>query len=133
MIFGNPFDAFGLEGVTGQDYISVGFQLTFAVITAALISGAIADRVKFSAWMVFLPLWVTLSYFPLAHMVWGGGFRRLRRDGISGLLFDGDAARRSTTRAARSSTSTPVWPAWCSRSCSASASASARSRCGRTT
>ena len=50
------------------------FQLTFAVITAALISGAIADRVKFSAWLVFLPLWITLSYFPLAHMVWGGGF-----------------------------------------------------------
>ena len=45
------------------------FQLTFAVITAALISGAIADRVKLSAWFVFLPLWVTLSYFPLAHMV----------------------------------------------------------------
>ena len=45
------------------------FQLTFAVITAALISGAIADRVKLSAWLVFLPLWVTLSYFPLAHMV----------------------------------------------------------------
>ena len=49
------------------------FQLTFAVITAALISGAIADRVKLSAWVVFLPLWVTLSYFPLAHMVFGGG------------------------------------------------------------
>ena len=48
--------------------------MTFAVITAALISGAIADRVKFSSWLVFLPLWVTLSYFPLAHMVWGGGF-----------------------------------------------------------
>ena len=46
----------------------------FAVITAALISGAIADRVKFSAWLVFVPLWVTFSYFPLAHMVWGGGF-----------------------------------------------------------
>ena len=45
------------------------FQLTFAAITAALISGAIADRVKLSAWVVFLPFWVTLSYFPLAHMV----------------------------------------------------------------
>ena len=44
--------------------------MTFAVITAALISGAIADRVKLSAWVVFLPLWVTLSYFPIAHMVW---------------------------------------------------------------
>jgi Amt family ammonium transporter len=54
--------------------VAVCFQLTFAVITAALISGAIADRVKLSSWVVFLPLWVTLCYFPLAHMVWGGGW-----------------------------------------------------------
>ena len=74
MLFNNPFETFGLNGVGGVDYIFVGFQLTFAVITAALISGAVADRLKFSAWVVFLPLWVTLSYFPLAHMVWGGGF-----------------------------------------------------------
>jgi len=68
-----PFSQFGLEGIASSDYIFVMFQLTFAVITAALISGAIADRVKFSSWVVFLPLWVTLSYFPLAHMVFGGG------------------------------------------------------------
>ncbi|GGF39068.1 ammonium transporter [Marmoricola endophyticus] len=67
--FANPFTQFGLKGVDTGDYITVMFQLTFAVITAALISGAIADRVKLSSWMVFLPLWVTLSYFPLAHMV----------------------------------------------------------------
>jgi Amt family ammonium transporter len=67
--FANPFDLFGLKDVTTDSYIYVMFQMTFAVITAALISGAIADRVKFSAWIVFLPLWVTLSYFPLAHMV----------------------------------------------------------------
>ena len=59
----------GSTDVTTDTYIFVMFQLTFAVITAALISGAIADRVKLSAWVVFLPLWVTLSYFPLAHMV----------------------------------------------------------------
>ncbi|GGD17573.1 ammonium transporter [Nocardioides daphniae] len=74
MLFNNPFETFGLKGVSGVDYIFVGFQLTFAVITAALISGAVADRLKFSAWVLFLPLWVTFSYFPLAHMVWGGGF-----------------------------------------------------------
>ena len=73
-LFGNPFDMFALDGVGWDGYIAVVFQLTFAVITAALISGAIADRVKLSAWVVFLPLWVTLSYFPIAHMVWGGGF-----------------------------------------------------------
>jgi Amt family ammonium transporter len=72
-LFADPFELFGLKGVTPDNYIYVMFQLTFAVITAALISGAIADRVKLSAWVVFLPLWVTLSYFPLAHMVFGGG------------------------------------------------------------
>src|SRR3954464_12217793 len=72
-LFANPFTLFGLKDVTPDNYIYVMFQLTLAVITAALISGAIADRVKLSAWVVFLPLWVTLSYFPLAHMVFGGG------------------------------------------------------------
>ncbi|MFN8190433.1 MAG: ammonium transporter [Nocardioidaceae bacterium] len=77
-LIGNPFDTFGLKNIdwtsaadgTGSTFIFVAFQMTFAVITAALISGAIADRVKLSAWVVFLPLWVTLSYFPIAHMVW---------------------------------------------------------------
>src|SRR3954471_18743492 len=73
-LFSNPFTLFGLKDVDWTAYIAVCFQLTFAVITAALISGAIADRVKLSSWMVFLPLWITLSYFPLAHMVWGGGW-----------------------------------------------------------
>ena len=87
-LFGNPFDAFGLDGVDWSSYIAVGFQMTFAVITAALISGAIADRVKFSAWVVFLPIWITLSYFPLAHMVWGGGFLSgVNPDGLSARLF----------------------------------------------
>ncbi|WP_343061417.1 ammonium transporter [Nocardioides luti] len=72
-LFADPFKLFGLKDVDPSGYIFVMFQLTFAVITAALISGAIADRVKLSSWVVFLPLWVTLSYFPLAHMVFGGG------------------------------------------------------------
>ena len=74
--FANPFDMFGLEGVSpdGGGYIAVMFQATFAVITAALISGSIADRVKLSSWVVFIVVWVTLCYFPIAHMVWGGGF-----------------------------------------------------------
>ncbi|CAI9419032.1 ammonium transporter [Nocardioides sp. T2.26MG-1] len=73
-LFANPFDLFGLKDVTSDGYIAVMFQMTFAAITAALISGAIADRVKLSSWIVFLPFWVTLSYFPIGHMVWGGGF-----------------------------------------------------------
>ena len=50
------------------------FQLTFAVITPALIVGAFAERMKFSAMMVFMALWVSVVYAPVAHWVWGGGF-----------------------------------------------------------
>ncbi|MEX2044617.1 MAG: ammonium transporter, partial [Opitutus sp.] len=50
------------------------FQLTFAIITPALIVGAIAERMKFSSVLVFVGLWMFAVYFPLAHMVWGGGF-----------------------------------------------------------
>ncbi|MFI0450523.1 ammonium transporter [Actinomadura sp. 6N118] len=50
------------------------FQLTFAIITVALISGAIADRAKFGAWVAFTIAWATLVYFPVAHWVWGGGW-----------------------------------------------------------
>lgn len=51
------------------------FQLMFAIITPALISGAFAERIKFSAMLLFMVLWSTLVYFPMAHMVWGkGGF-----------------------------------------------------------
>lgn len=49
------------------------FQLMFAIITPALISGALADRVKFSAWALFIALWATVVYFPVAHWVWGDG------------------------------------------------------------
>ncbi|GAA3115446.1 ammonium transporter [Planomonospora alba] len=50
------------------------FQMTFAIITVALISGALADRVKFGAWVVFAIVWATVVYFPVAHWVWGGGW-----------------------------------------------------------
>jgi Amt family ammonium transporter len=51
------------------------FQLMFAIITPALISGAFAERIKFSAMLLFMVFWTTLVYFPMAHMVWGkGGF-----------------------------------------------------------
>ena len=48
--------------------------MTFAAITIALISGALVERMKFSSWMVFIPLWLTLVYIPIAHWVWGGGW-----------------------------------------------------------
>jgi len=57
-------------GVTIHELIYVCFQMTFAAITPALIVGAFAERMKFSAVALFIPLWVTLVYFPIAHMVW---------------------------------------------------------------
>ena len=50
------------------------FQMTFAAITVALISGAVVERMKFSAWLAFVPIWVTLVYMPIAHWMWGGGW-----------------------------------------------------------
>jgi Amt family ammonium transporter len=67
--FANPFELFWLDGVTTDNYIYVMFQATFAIITVALISGAVADRMKFSAWVIFVPIWALLCYFPMAHMV----------------------------------------------------------------
>ena len=57
-------------GVAIPELVFVVFQLTFAAITPALIVGAFAERVKFSAIVLFIPLWVTFIYFPMAHMVW---------------------------------------------------------------
>ena len=73
-LIANPFSMFGLSGVGHANYIYVLFQLTFAAITAALISGAIADRVKLSAWILFILGWITFAYFPIAHNVWAGGW-----------------------------------------------------------
>jgi Amt family ammonium transporter len=73
-LFGNPFANFGLQNLMGSpDLLKAGFSATFAIVTVALISGAIADRAKFSAWALFVPVWVTLVYCPLAYMIWGGG------------------------------------------------------------
>src|SRR5690606_31983121 len=55
------------------EYIYIAFQMTFACITPALILGAVAERLKFSAVLVFMALWVTFIYFPIAHMVWYWG------------------------------------------------------------
>ncbi|MFF4862028.1 ammonium transporter [Streptomyces sp. NPDC001231] len=60
-------------GYTIPVFVFAVFQLMFAIITPALISGALADRVKFSAWTLFLVLWATVVYFPVAHWVWGPG------------------------------------------------------------
>jgi len=71
-------DFVGLKDVfpdpTGETIVFSVFQLTFAVITPALISGAVADRLKFSAWAVFVPVWALLVYSPIAHWVFAGGW-----------------------------------------------------------
>ena len=66
----------GLHGITPSSltgtiptYVFVIFELTFAIVTVALISGAVADRMKFSAWALFVPIWLTVVYFPVAHWV----------------------------------------------------------------
>ncbi|WP_294637133.1 ammonium transporter [uncultured Aquabacterium sp.] len=58
------------KGVYIPEYLYVAFQMTFAAITPALIIGSLAERVKFSALLLFMVLWFTFSYLPLAHMVW---------------------------------------------------------------
>lgn len=88
-IFGDPASGFLLKdsmvaqdgvftatGLNGNNYpvsVDVAFQVAFAMITVGLICGAIAERVKYSTWMIFVALWVTFDYAPMAHMVWNGG------------------------------------------------------------
>lgn len=55
-------------------YVFVAYQMMFAIITPALITGAFTNRIRFSAYLIFLTLWLFLVYFPLVHMVWGGGY-----------------------------------------------------------
>ena len=70
------------DGVKLPEYIFIAFQATFAGITCALIVGSLAERVKFSAVLVFSVLWFTFCYLPIAHMVWGGGGFLLERGAL---------------------------------------------------
>ncbi|MBU4500624.1 MAG: ammonia channel protein, partial [Gammaproteobacteria bacterium] len=72
-ITGDSTAATFTDGVVIPELAFVAFQLTFAAITVALIVGGLAERVKFSALMVFAVLWFTFSYLPIAHMVWATG------------------------------------------------------------
>jgi Amt family ammonium transporter len=80
-VVGNLDKAF-LRGVTLDspspndtipELVFIAYQMMFAIITPALITGAFANRVTFKAWMIFLTIWLFLVYFPFVHMVWGGG------------------------------------------------------------
>ena len=71
---GNPITHLGLDGIIGAEAQSFAmFQMMFAIITPALIVGAVADRFKFSTLIVFVALWSTLVYSPIAHWVWASG------------------------------------------------------------
>jgi Amt family ammonium transporter len=84
--YGNLTQFLGTKDLTGSfafppfpatpipTYVIMAFQMMFAIITVALISGAISDRAKFAGWLVFAAGWFTLAYLPIAHMVWGGGY-----------------------------------------------------------
>ncbi len=65
------FDYAGLKGLSGDGLVGPIFLMTFAVITPALISGAVADRMKFSAWVLFVPLWSILVYTPVVYWIYG--------------------------------------------------------------
>ncbi|WP_158843200.1 ammonium transporter [Saccharothrix deserti] len=76
-LLGKPFEFFGLDGLLAKESlfgtipttVFVAFQAMFAIITVALISGAIADRARFGPWLLFAGLWALLVYFPVAHWV----------------------------------------------------------------
>ncbi|MEJ7832853.1 MAG: ammonium transporter [Nocardioides sp.] len=97
-LVGNPTDFAGLEGLMDPESLVftvpslafVGFQAVFAIITVALISGAIADRAKFGPWLLFSGIWATIVYFPVAHWVFAfdgaaaetGGWIAMRLEAI---------------------------------------------------
>jgi len=93
------------DGVVIPEYSFVAFQLTFAAITTALIIGGLAERVKFSALLVFSVLWFTFSYLPIAHMVWATGGYLFE----AGDLCCGWAGSASTPAPTSKPTASPRW------------------------
>ncbi|MEV0270900.1 ammonium transporter [Hamadaea sp. NPDC050747] len=92
---GNTKDTFAAFWVAGGAstgipvFVFMAFQMMFAIITVALISGALSDRTKFAGWLVFAFGWFTLVYVPVAHWIWGGGFIGMK---IKALDFAGGTA-----------------------------------------
>ncbi len=74
------------RGLEIPDMLFAAFQMMFAVITPALITGAVAGRMKFKALVAFIILWTIVVYYPMAHMVWGGGFMGSASEGGNGLF-----------------------------------------------
>jgi Amt family ammonium transporter len=74
MLWGMGMDSVSPLAKTIPESLFMTYQMTFAVITCALVAGAVADRMRFSAFLVFVALWLFVVYVPVAHWVWGGGF-----------------------------------------------------------
>src|SRR5438552_15051953 len=74
LLYGMTLDSVNDLAKTIPESVYMTFQMTFAIITPALICGSFADRMKFSALVWFMGLWLILVYCPIAHMVWGGGW-----------------------------------------------------------
>jgi Amt family ammonium transporter len=87
------------NGVVIPEYVYFAFQMTFACITPALIVGAFAERTKFSAVMVFVALWVTFIYFPIAHMVWYWAGPDAIGDAAKALAAAADDAAKAAAKA----------------------------------
>ena len=77
LLQGMGIDAINPAAKTIPESVFMFYQLTFAVITVALVAGSVADRMRFSAFLWFVVGWILLVYVPIAHMVWGGGFLTL--------------------------------------------------------
>ncbi len=79
-VIGDIGQFLGTKDLSGEEfiglplYVFMAFQMMFAIITVALVSGALSDRAKFAGWLIFAAAWFTLAYAPIAHMVWGGGY-----------------------------------------------------------
>ncbi|MDR0919815.1 MAG: ammonium transporter [Oscillospiraceae bacterium] len=84
-----PNTPFSDEGSTYSELVWVGFQMTFAMITTALLTGAVAGRMKFKSLFIFLIVWSVVVYYPLAHMVWGGGLLGLGFGNLGSIDFAG--------------------------------------------
>ncbi len=86
------------NGVYIPEYVYMAFQMTFACITPALIVGAFAERIKFSALILFVVLWVTFVYFPIAHMVWYWGGPDVIADAAKALAGATDDAAKAAAQ-----------------------------------
>lgn len=87
------------NGVVIPEYAYICFQMTFAMITPALIVGAFAERMKFSALLLFVALWVTFIYFPIAHMVWYWAGPDAVGDAAKALAAAADGAAKTAAQA----------------------------------